>query len=267
MLCRRRPRAGYSGGRILFSPFPQAKSAHHRSASGKPSKAKSKHRRGKCSAQLPFASLSHSAPHRCVRFRDPDQTAVEWYAPVRGRIQPKLMLKIQRLPGVLGDTVTSDDIIHGIILGPWANDLISIEGFRSMLQRLGKSKLSNLLKVSGFLSELIPYRDHIDGLKSTSPSVSLSRSGASIAVAALNCVPGSPASESAKLAIAIRETLPTAMPSTPVTSVQASHSLSSLSPAGAPLQAFPSAPEASKVWEPPQRPMLRNEKSEEGWEC
>jgi hypothetical protein len=30
---------------VFFSPRSQAKSAHHRSASGKPSKAKSKHRR------------------------------------------------------------------------------------------------------------------------------------------------------------------------------------------------------------------------------
>jgi hypothetical protein len=74
--------------------------------------------------------------------------------------------------------------MHGIILGPWVNNLISIEGFRPILQRLGKSKLSDLLKGDSFGAN--PEQIW---LKSTSPSASRSRSGASIAVAALNFVP------------------------------------------------------------------------------
>ncbi|MGE0055730.1 MAG: DUF2971 domain-containing protein [Hyphomicrobium sp.] len=75
------------------------------------------------------------------------------YGEVRGRIEPKLKLRVGPIPNVMGDDVSLDSMLHGIILGPGQNDPLSIAGFRFMLDRLGKRQLRDLVKVSG-----IPFR-------------------------------------------------------------------------------------------------------------
>lgn len=78
-----------------------------------------------------------------------------YYVSAHG-VEPKLKLRIQRIPGVLNQDYSLERIVHQILLGPTASSDLSLKSIGRMLALSGLPALS-----SRILSSTIPYRQNL----------------------------------------------------------------------------------------------------------
>jgi len=68
-------------------------------------------------------------------------------------VEPKLKLNIEKATKAMGDTISLEEIIHQIILGPSLSSPFALLSIGRMLDQLGKSSLKNKVRASA-----IPFR-------------------------------------------------------------------------------------------------------------
>lgn len=75
------------------------------------------------------------------------------YAVTSNGAEPKLKLKIQPVPGVIGDDVSIPKLLHRIILGPSISTSLAAASVRRILEKNGMAQLASTVTPSS-----IPYR-------------------------------------------------------------------------------------------------------------